>query len=148
MKRFASVTFGVCSLWVFAGCAGSLSNPEDFMDGGTTPKTAEMVLAESCGNAGCHDATPQAAAELDLISPNVEIRVVDVNAIGVGCESDVLVVAGDPDASYLLDKVLNVPGICGEQMPFLGSLPPDEVQILRDWIMDLGGSGGGTPDGG
>ena len=97
---------------------------------------------------GCHDASPQAQAGLDLISPNVENRVVDVNAVGLGCESGMLVVAGDPDGSYLLDKALDVPTICGLQMPLVGSLLPDEIQILRQWITDLDGSAGGAPDGG
>ena len=148
MKRFASLTFGLCSILVFAGCAGSLSNPEDFIDGGTSPKSAEMVLADSCGTVGCHDDSPQPEAGLDLLSPNVESRVVGVNATGVGCESEILVVAGGPDGSYLLDKVLNTPGICGLSMPVVGTLSASEIEILRQWIIDLGGSGGGTPDGG
>jgi len=152
MKRFALFTFGVCPALLLVGCAASLSNPEDFMDGGTAPRSAEMILAESCGGiAGCHDSTPQAAAGLDLVSPDVESRVVGVNAIGMGCESDILVVAGNPDGSYLLDKVIPSLGICGLAMP-TGSVPPlsaDEVETLRQWIIDLGGeSDGGTPDGG
>ena len=55
MKRLASLTLGLCSALLFSGCAGNLSNPEDFMDAGTVPKSAEMVLAESCGTTGCHD---------------------------------------------------------------------------------------------
>ena len=148
MKRFASLTCGVLLVLLIAGCPASLSNPEDFIDGGTVEKEAETILAESCGTTGCHDASPQAQAGLDLISPNVESRVVGVNAIGVGCESDILVVAGDPDGSYLLDKVLDLPTICGLQMPLVGSLPADEIEILRQWIIDLGGSGDGAVDGG
>jgi hypothetical protein len=125
-----------------------LSNPEDFIDGGSTAKDAETILAESCGTTNCHDASPQAQAGLDLISPNVESRVVEVNAIGAGCESKILVVAGDVDGSYLMDKILVAPGICGLQMPLVGSLPASEIEILREWIIDLGGSGGGTLDGG
>jgi hypothetical protein len=148
MKRFASFTIGVLSLLVISGCPGSLSNPDDFIDGGVVEKDAEMILAESCGTSGCHDATPQAQAGLDLISPNVESRVVDVNAVGLGCENSILVVAGDPDASYLLDKVLDLPSICGLEMPLVGTLQPNEITVLREWIIDLGGSGAGVPDGG
>ncbi len=148
MKRFASLTCGVLLALVVAGCPASLSNPEDFIDGGTVEKEAETILAESCGTTGCHDASPQAAAGLDLISLNVESRVVGINAIGLGCESDILVVAGDPEGSYLLDKVLDLPAICGLQMPLVGSLPADEIEILRQWIIDLGGSGDGAVDGG
>jgi len=148
MKSFASLALALCLALVFAGCAANLSNPEDFMDGGTSPKSAEMIFADSCGTTGCHDNSPQAQAGLDLLSPNVETRVVDINAIGVGCTSDILVVAGDPDGSYLLHKVLDTPGVCGLPMPFLGSLSSSEVEILRQWIIELGGSSGGAPDGG
>jgi len=148
LKRFALYTFGVGLFSSFAGCVGSLANPSDFVDAGTTQKTADAVLAESCGTTGCHDASSQAQAGLDLVSPNVASRVVDVNAIGLGCGSDILVVAGDPDSSYLLDKVLDELGICGLPMPVVGSISASDVEVLRQWIIDLGGSGGGTPDGG
>jgi len=147
MKRFALFTLGVCSAVVFVGCAGDLSNPGDFTGDGTGPKSAEMVLAESCGIATCHDSITK-TADLDLLSPNVEDRVVDKNAIGLGCESSILVEAGDPDSSYLLDKVLGSVGICESQMPLLDTLPDSDIDILRDWISGLGGSGVGIPDGG
>jgi hypothetical protein len=148
MKRLASYTFGVASISLFSGCVGSLANPGDFLDGGTNPKSAETVLAESCGTSGCHDASPQAQAGLDLVSPNVASRVVDANATGLGCGSDILVIAGDPDNSYLLDKVLDELGICGLPMPVVGSLSASDIEVLRQWIIDLGGSGDGAPDGG
>lgn len=133
---------------LIVGCPGSLSNPEDFIDGGLVDKDAETILAESCGTTSCHDASPQAAEGLDLVSPDVEVRVVDINAAGEGCESNILVVAGDPDTSYLFDKVLDLPTICGLKMPLVGDLPPDEIEILRQWIIDLGDSSAGAPDGG
>jgi hypothetical protein len=145
MNRFLLALLGTCSAWVLVGCAGSLDNPEDFVDTGIEVKDAEMILAESCGTVGCHSDGAQPAAGLDLLSPGVEARVVDVDATGVTCGNDVLVVAGDPDGSHMLDKVL---GICGLQMPPVTPLPPDEVEVLRDWIDDLGSSSGGTPDGG
>jgi hypothetical protein len=140
MKRFAIFAFGACSVVVFVGCAGDLSNPGDFTDGGTAPKSAEMILADSCGVATCHDDITK-TAELDLLSPNVEDRVVNKNSIGLGCESSILVVAGEPDSSYLLDKVLGSVGICESQMPLLDTLPNSDIDILRDWIIDLGGGG-------
>jgi hypothetical protein len=151
MKGFALFTCRASAALVVVlvvGCPAGLSNPEDFIDGGSIEKDAETILAESCGTMGCHDASPQPQAELDLISPNVESRVVDKDAVGQGCETSILVVAGDPDGSYLLDKVLNLPTICGLQMPLVGSLPPDEIEILRQWIIDLGDSSGEAPDGG
>ena len=147
MKRLASLTFGLCSALAFTGCAGNLSNPEDFMDGGTAPKSAETVLVESCGTLACHD-QERDPHFLDLRSPNIETRVVGVNAVGAGCTSDILVVAGDPDSSYLLDKVLNAFGICGLQMPVGDNLSDSEVELLRQWIIDLGASSASAPDGG
>ena len=148
MYRFNSTTLGLCAAAVLlTACPGSLSNPDDFGDGGVVIKDAETILAESCGTSDCHDdMAPQ--ADLDLLSPDVETRLVDVDATGIGCTSRILVIAGDPDGSYLMDKVLNTPGICGLSMPVVGFLPADEIEVLRQWIVDLGDSSGGTPDGG
>lgn len=148
MARFGLASLGFCSAFLLSACPGTLSNPEDFADGGMVAKDAETILAESCGTTGCHDNTSQAQAGLDLVSPGVESRVVDVNAIGIGCTSRILVVAGSPDTSYLMDKVLNIPGICGLQMPVVGSLAPNDIEVLRQWIIDLGGSSGAVLDGG
>lgn len=145
MNRFLLALLGGCSALVLFGCAGSLDNAEDFVDAGVVVKDAEMIFAESCGTVGCHDDGPQPAAGLDLLSSGVEGRLVDSPATGATCGNDVLVVAGDPDSSHLLDKIL---GICGLQMPPVTPLPADEVEVLQDWIVDLGSSSGGTPDGG
>jgi hypothetical protein len=148
MKRLASFMCGAVAVVVIAGCPASLSNPEDFIDGGTVEKDAETILAESCGTLGCHDATPLAQAGLDLVSPGVEARVVGVNVVAPMCANRILVIAGDPDASYLLDKVLPAGGICGTPMPVGSNLDADEIEVLRQWIIDLGEPGDGAPDGG
>ncbi len=149
MYRLVSTTAGLCvAAAMLTACQGSLSNPDEFGDGGFEIKDAETILAESCGTTGCHDSTSQAQEGLDLVSPNVESRVVDVNAVGDGCTDQILVVAGDPDSSYLINKISNTPGICGTQMPVVGVLPDNEVEVLRQWIVDLGSSFGGTADGG
>lgn len=149
IHRFMWTTAGLSAAVVLlTACPGSLANRDLYGDGGVQIKDAETILAESCGTTGCHDDSAQAQEGLDLLSPNVESRVVDVNAAGVGCTSRLLVVAGDPDTSYLMDKVLNTPGICGTQMPVVGFLEPAEIEVLRQWIIDLGDSSGGTPDGG
>lgn len=146
--RCISAAACCASLVLLTGCPGSLSDPDAFGDGGVEIKDAETILAESCGTTGCHDDSAQAQEGLDLISPDVESRLVDINAMGSGCTNRVLVVAGDPDSSYLMDKISNTPGICGTQMPVVGILAPDEVEVLRQWIVDLGDSFEGTPDGG
>lgn len=148
MQRFVLFAFGLCSASMLGACPGNLSDPAAFQDGGVQVRDAKTIFAESCGTMGCHDASSQAQAGLDLVSPDVASRVVDVNATGIGCGDEILVVAGDPDSSYLLQKVLNTVGICGLPMPVVGALTPTEVETIRQWIIDLGGPDAGIADGG
>lgn len=48
----------------------------------------------------------------------------------------VLVVPGDPDASYLVQKLEGAPGIVGERMPRTGGpyLTSGQLLVLRRWI--------------
>lgn len=139
----------VCGLTLLVGCPGNLSNPDAFLDGGTELKDAETIFADSCGKSDCHDDSAP-ASDLNLLSPGVEARLINVNAIGSGCTNKILVVAGDPDSSYLMDKVLDAPGICFSPMPVpgTGELSAEEIEVIRQWIIDLGGSAGGLTDGG
>ncbi|MEM9727853.1 MAG: hypothetical protein AAF997_04660 [Myxococcota bacterium] len=150
MQRLA---FTVISGLLIAGCPGNLSNPEDFIDGGgpgggggVIGPTVEEVLEVNCGNSVCHDADAPAAA-LDLVSPNVEARTIDIPSSDASCSSELLVVIGNPDESYLLAKILNSPGICGGQMPIGTILPAEETEVIRQWILDLGGVAPGIDDG-
>jgi hypothetical protein len=147
MKRLASGLFVLAGALGGAGCLGSLADPDAFIDGGTIPKAAQAVFDESCATIGCHDDVTT-ASDLNLLSPGVESRVLNVNATGVGCEARVLVVAGEPNSSYLFDKVLGTIGICGSRMPLLSILSDSDVEVIREWIIELGGSSQGTPDGG
>ena len=147
MKRLASVAFVLVTASGSASCVGSLADPDAFIDGGTITKDAQTVFGESCATAGCHDDVTT-AANLNLKSAGVESRVLNVNATGIGCEARILVVAGDPSGSYLFDKILGTIGICGSRMPLLSILPDSDVEVIREWIIDLGGSGQGMPDGG
>jgi hypothetical protein len=74
--------------------------------------------------------------------------VIGVNAIASGCTDRILVVAGEPDSSYLIQKIESSPGICGFQMPLGGSLPSQDIEVLRQWIVDLGETGGSGGAGG
>lgn len=148
MQRIVVCGVLLCVASWLGACPGTLSNPEAFEDGGVQLKDAETIFAQSCGTSGCHDASLQAQAGLDLSSPNVEDRVVDVYATGIGCGNEILVVAGDPDSSYLFQKILNTPGICGLPMPVVGSLDSTEIEVIRQWIIDLGGSTAASTGGG
>lgn len=149
MRRLA---LSILSSLLLVGCPGGLNNPEDFIGGagGSPGPTVELVFQASCGNAICHDAD-QPAADLDLVSPNVASRTVDVNSTDPNCASDTIVISGDPDESYMMKKILNEPGICGGQMPIGTILDAEDTDVIRQWIIDLGGVPGiinEGPDGG
>jgi mono/diheme cytochrome c family protein len=62
-----------------------------------------------------------------------------------------LIVAGDPDASYLIAKVTGAKGIEGDPMPLGDTMPRQDVEVLRQYIVALGerdkaGAGGTTGD--
>jgi len=49
----------------------------------------------------------------------------------------VLVVPGDPDASYLYQKITGAPGIVGQRMPFIAPYLTDgQLLIVRRWIQN------------
>gem|GEM_PF-948030 len=91
---------------------------------------AKAVFDEFC--TGCH-------AEGGSLDDPSEFPLEGDLSILIGrgsAESDKLLIApGDPDGSYLLDKVLGTPAMKEELMP-LGDEPlsADNVQALRDWI--------------
>jgi mono/diheme cytochrome c family protein len=59
----------------------------------------------------------------------------------VGATGVALVAPGEPDASYLLAKIVGAPGIEGEVMPLAGDpLSDAAVNTIRDWITALGAS--------
>jgi hypothetical protein len=59
-----------------------------------------------------------------------------VGVISRGKAGAVRVVAGDPDNSYLLQKLEGSPGIVGERMPRTGGpyLTPGQLTIIKRWI--------------
>ena len=148
--------FVVASLVVLPvlGCAGPSNDPV-LSAPRSCPSSTEQVQAQilqpSCGNAGCHGGV-QAALGLDLVSSGLLNRIVGTAANG--CGDEILVTAGDPAHSYLLDKLTSATPSCGDRMP-LGApaLSSADVACLRDWISSLtptadGGADSGTPGSG
>ncbi|MBI1314264.1 DUF1549 domain-containing protein [bacterium] len=68
----------------------------------------------------CHGATDDAKGGLDL-------RL--VRFLQKGGESGPAIVPGNPDQSYLLDRILS-----GEMPPGKGSVPKHEVVVIEEWI--------------
>jgi hypothetical protein len=128
----------------WAGCAGSLEEPEMFMPradaGSPVEATVEAaaapscpdvptLFAKTCGTTGCHDATTKIES-LDLVSPGLASRLVGVPSVeGVG----LLIDPSTPSKSVLYTKLLpNVP--FGARMPAGGSLDANTIQCALAWI--------------
>jgi hypothetical protein len=87
-----------------------------------------------CDGTGCH--IPGGTLP-DLVSPNVEDRLVGV-AASISCAPRPYIGAGD---SVLADKIAGMPTSCGSAMPFLTpqSLSAADEQCILDWIEELSG---------
>jgi hypothetical protein len=91
------------------------------------------IFVPTCSSGRCHTAGI-ATGGLILDANLVE------NTVGVVSRSApprVLVVAGDPDASYLLEKLESDTPAAGARMPLTGPLPPRDIARIRAWIAAL-----------
>ncbi|MFW5921129.1 MAG: hypothetical protein ACOCUS_04760 [Polyangiales bacterium] len=136
-----------------AGCPGQIDDPEPFLaEASRCDVDVERdILQPRCSSAGCHDDSPDPAAELDLATSGVMRRLPDRMAQASGeCNGRVLVVPGNPDDSLLYQKVAFEDPGCGMQMPLIGDpLTEDELACVEGWIVELGGGAdGGVTDGG
>jgi hypothetical protein len=92
----------------------------------------EPILIDSCARAGCHTGV-NPAGELDLRDRRSHASLVGVES--VQCPDGRLRVApGNPDGSYVIDKLLGTRLCAGTLMPKGGALPPAQIQIIRDWV--------------
>lgn len=87
----------------------------------------------ACTN--CHNAVnARFAANLNLADGSAYAQL--VNVASTNKAGAVRVVPGDPDASYLIQKIEGAPGIVGQRMPRNNGpfLTPGQVLIIRRWI--------------
>ncbi|HEY6560125.1 MAG TPA: hypothetical protein VI072_22730 [Polyangiaceae bacterium] len=93
----------------------------------------QPIFTASCTSRGCHSGTrPQ--EDLDLTAGKAWGEL--VGAPTKQCNGGrVLVVSGDPGASYLMQKLLGTNLCTGSQMPKSGqSLPQHELDTIGGWI--------------
>src|SRR5512134_916600 len=101
----------------------------------TTDSVQQTIFVPRCATGPCHNERTRALF-LDLASSGVVERLAGVPSNG--CGQKVLLVPGDPDASYLLEKLAVDLPTCGIRMP--QGLPPlseAEMACLRTWIAQL-----------
>ncbi|MCA9525783.1 MAG: hypothetical protein KC549_05745 [Myxococcales bacterium] len=118
-----------------AGCLdGELGD-----DGGVGPppdlETLSMyVFSPACAFGPCH--TDRAAAGgLSLEGPAAAVRAALVDRPAEGPMDRVLVIPGQPNGSYLLEKLTEDAPEAGTRMPQGGGrLPAEQVAQIRRWI--------------
>ena len=129
---------------VAAGCGGGSGSSDPQPPDPPTPPPAppfganfSEIQAElftpTCAVSGCHTgaAAPQG---LRLDEDNSYGLLVDVASTEV--PSILRVAPGDPDNSYLIQKLEGTASV-GEQMPFGGPpLPQASIDVIRQWIID------------
>lgn len=120
-------------LLLLIGCPGggkdTVTAPPTFAD------IQEQVFTPSCAFSSCHGSSAP-AAQLDLSDGAAWAEIVGVES--TDNPGQTLVVAGDPDASYLVTKCTEgAADIVGEPMPQGSSgLDAERLALLRDWITD------------
>jgi len=95
----------------------------------TFAEVRDEILVPSCGFSTCHGTgTGGLTLDEDLTAADL---------VGVAASGDPtasLVVEGDPDASYLLQKMRGDSGIVGTVMPPSGALDAETVGRVEAWI--------------
>jgi hypothetical protein len=121
--------------------APDVTAPEPDPDCTLTPSLSALAtgyFATGCAFSGCHGAGP--AGGLDLRAEGLHARLVGVSAVEADAarRGKKLVVAGDPAASFLLQKVDGTHGADeGDLMPLGVDTPVSpgcRVFMLRAWI--------------
>jgi len=108
----------------------------------TFTEVYEIFTAKSCGITGCHSSAVPEIPPGGNLGGFEDIGTAYTSLLGhtvtcLGSTFTSAVVPGDPDASFLMNKLTGVPPECGLSMP-VGPLPlePAEVEIIRSWILD------------
>lgn len=91
----------------------------------------QPILTESCTGSGCHGGRMPAEG-LDLTAGNAYATLVGVTA--TQCSERQRVAPGEPESSYLIDKLLGMELCNGTRMPKGSPLGQAEIQIIMDWI--------------
>ncbi len=106
------------------------------MLGPTLEQIQAIIFTPTCATSNCHSgAVPDAGLDLsDADTSHANLVGVSTTQLG---GAGIRVVAGDPDNSYLIQKLENAAGIEGVRMP-LGAPPlaQSDIDEIRQWITD------------
>ena len=158
LARSAPAVLAILVILVTAACGPAspgaappdLAHPDfpppfctDGADGGppATLASVEYITAQSCVASGCHGSSLPQFDDLDLRPGHVIAATVNVRATE-GC-GGVRVVPGDPQSSYLYQKVATTTPCSPTGAGYLGMprcedgtcpLPSCQIEVIRRWI--------------
>lgn len=123
----------ICT-WIAFGMLASACGGDG--EEGPAPRFSALqaeVFTPSCAFASCHGGdAPEQGLHLGTITAGML-----TNRPSRQVEGRLLVVPGDPEASYLLEKLAKPEPAVGNQMPPKGAggaLPPASINAVRTWI--------------
>ena len=129
-----------CALLLLAGCCPEVKTADGATaagDGGASTAGARLSVVQQtlfdrhCVT-DCHELV-NAAAGLQLVRGKSHSNLVQQPSHQIA--SRVRVVPGDPDRSYLVQKIIGGAGMVGDRMPRLAPpRPRAEVDLLKAWI--------------
>ena len=110
----------------------SITTP--IMIGPTLDQIQAVIFTPTCATANCHSgATPDAGLNLaDADTSHINLVGVATTQLG---GAGIRVIAGDPDNSYLIQK-LEGTAAEGQRMPVGQALQQSDIDEIRQWIMD------------
>ncbi len=119
------------STWILLSLLACGKDAGDTADLEPTFTNVQETALVSCGiSSTCHTGAGAAGLSLDEDVAYDEL----VGVESSGAPGSVLVVAGDADGSYLVQKLEGAAGISGDVMPPDAPLPSDQIALVREWI--------------
>jgi hypothetical protein len=109
----------------FVGCT-PVESPATFTE------VFDEILFQSCGFSSCHGGSAGAPFLTEAEDAYDSLVGVESNSKA----NAVLVVPGNPDQSYLIQKLENAEGITGDAMPPSSPLSDEAIERIRSWIED------------
>jgi hypothetical protein len=144
VRHYALAACCAAALVAAAACGGN-SNPANPSPGGgsgggggsgstapTLTTLSSQIFVPRCS--GCHG-SGLAEAGLNLEPGSAHAAL--VNVASSGKQGAIRVIPGNPDGSYLIQKLRGDSGIVGPRMPRSGPfLTDDQINLIRQWIQD------------
>lgn len=120
-------------MWLLLlACSGNKDSSGETAVEPTLGNVQAQVFNLSCGYSTCHDAS--AGGGLSLAEGESYASL--VGGAAHGDPTKTLVIAGDPDNSYLMMKLSRDGDIVGDPMPPGASVESSQLELVRGWILD------------